>query len=189
MTDGATEVLLAEFNALRNEVLGIRQIQTAVFTAALTILAAVGSFALAKKNGRIEVLLVLPYVLSGLGVIELQCAVGVANVGKYIREELWSRMPTDRSAKTPSWEHFIDRTRGNTIAYRLSTLATPALILWVPSVASLAITHRQAVTALWPLWWGGFLATVLFPGIAMALARHSNDGCNHDLSTAGSMAD
>jgi hypothetical protein len=51
---------------LRSEVLAIRQIQTAIYIAALTILAAIAGVALAKKEGRIEMLLVLPFALSGL---------------------------------------------------------------------------------------------------------------------------
>lgn len=60
------ELALAELSTLRSEVLAIRQIQTAIYTAALTILAAIAGVALAKKEGRIEMLLVLPFVLSGL---------------------------------------------------------------------------------------------------------------------------
>lgn len=51
---------------MRSEVLAIRQIQTAIYIAALTILAAIAGVALAKKEGRIEMLLVLPFALSGL---------------------------------------------------------------------------------------------------------------------------
>jgi hypothetical protein len=39
---------------------------------------------------------------------------------------------------------------------------SPALILTVPSVASLAVAHAQATSHLWPLFWGGVATIAVF---------------------------
>lgn len=167
-----TEVSLAEYKALRDELLGIRQIQTAVLTAALTILAAVGGVALTKKGGRVEILLVLPFVLSGLGVIIIQCAAGVTLIGDYIRTELWTGITVNASARLPSWEVFLEEVRCDARKrYRFSVIIAPLLILAAPSWASLGITYRDAVNHLWPLWWGGVLAVGLSGAVAVLTPR------------------
>jgi hypothetical protein len=164
------DVALAEFTALRSEVQSIRQIQTAVYTAALTILAAVGGFALAKKEGRLEMLLVLPLVLSGLGLILVEAETGISNIGEYIREKLSSRLPANQERM--SWEMFIFRRRSETGArYALLGGAAPALILVVPSIASLWITDDQLGSHLWPLWWSGAVAAVACVGMLIEHLR------------------
>jgi hypothetical protein len=155
------DVALAEFNALRSEVQSIRQVQTAVYTAALTILAAVGGFALAKREGRLEMLLVLPLVLSGLGLILVESELGISNIGEYIREQLCERLPTDD--RRSSWEKFIDDRRNERRRkYSWLAVAAPGLILVAPSIASLVIERNQATSNLLPLFWGGFLAITIF---------------------------
>ncbi|HEY3729025.1 MAG TPA: hypothetical protein VGL51_17735 [Solirubrobacteraceae bacterium] len=52
---------------------------------------------------------------------------------------------------------------------RMASAFAPALILFAPSVASLAIAYRQAERNLLPLWWGGVFAIVVFVGIAFQL--------------------
>jgi hypothetical protein len=146
---------LEEFKALRSEIASIRQIETAVYTAALTILSAVGGFALGK-GGRLDILLVLPLVLSGLGLIIVECQLGVANIGEYIRENLVKRLPVQGDW---TWEKFIHKRR-NKVYLGLGACA-PAMILFAPSVAALGIAYHPT-DHLWPLWWADFVATALF---------------------------
>jgi hypothetical protein len=162
----ASDLPLAEFNALRGEVLAIRQIQTAVYTAALTILAAIGGFALEKRGSRVEILLVLPFVLSGLGVILVESNVGIENIGAFIRTELPKRLPV---GEAESWEQFIERKRGkDSKLYRGLSMTSPALILVVPSIASFGINGSQATGRLWPLFWAGAIAVAAFLGLLLA---------------------
>lgn len=164
--EGTKEFALAEFNALRSEVVAIRQIQTAVYTAALTILAAVGGVALEKRGSRAEILLVLPFVLSGLGIILVESEVGIANIGEFIRDELPKRLPV---GEAESWEQFVKRRRGeDSELYRGLSLASPVLILVVPSVASFAINGSQTTGRLWPLFWGGAVAVAVFLAFLLA---------------------
>jgi hypothetical protein len=151
------ELALAELSTLRSEVLAIRQIQTAIYTAALTILAAIAGVALAKKEGRIEMLLVLPFVLSGLGILLVETEIGIHNIGDYIRTDLARRLTTTGHAVT--WETFIDsRRRERGYRYALLSAVSPALILLIPGIASLAVDYKQATAHLWPLFWGGAVA-------------------------------
>jgi drug/metabolite transporter (DMT)-like permease len=182
-------VALAEFNALRSEVQSIRQIQTAVYTAALTILSAVGGFALAKKEGRLEMLLVLPIVLSGLGLILVESEIGISNIGAYIREDLSERLPTDNVRS--SWELFIDKRRNERRRkYSWLGVAAPSLILLAPSVASIVIEREQATTSLLPLFWGGVIAMGVFlwalAGRVKEAAREQRKGECWDAQRPGS---
>jgi hypothetical protein len=120
-----------ELEALRAEFLSRRQVSVQVITAALTVVAAVGGFALAKEDGRLEMLLVLPLVLSGLGVLLVENAQGPRRIARYIRDHLWDRLPAaERASQSAaddnrSWEHFIHHLRG-TNAKSWSTFSTGA---------------------------------------------------------------
>jgi hypothetical protein len=97
---------------------------------------------------------VLPFVLSGLALLLVESAAGITNIGAYIRDELPKRLPMGRGR---SWEQFIEDTRREE-SRRVFAAASPALILIVPSIASLVITRDQATSDLLPLFWGGVIA-------------------------------
>lgn len=157
-----TDVALAEYDALRAEILAVEQFEQRVFAGALTIIAAVGSFALAGKDGRLELLMVLPVVLSGLVLLQAHCIQQISQLGDYIRDHLWARLPTDAPSECPSWEHFIDVSRRRSkLRYLVGGLLARALIFGVPSIASIVITGHQWNTKLAPLWWGDVLVVVL----------------------------
>jgi hypothetical protein len=146
------DIALAEFTALRSEILAVEQFENTAFAAALTILSAIGGFALTKNGGRLEILLVLPIVLSGLSLLQTQCTVLTEQMGKYIRDHLWERVPSDSSAKYPSWEHFLGRERG-VFAYAWGVVAR-TLIFVVPSIVALVINDGHWHGKLAALWWG-----------------------------------
>lgn len=145
------DVALAEFEALRAEMLAIRQTDNLTFSVAFTAIAAIGGFALSKQGGRLEVLLVLPVVLSGLGLLQAQNSRQIDQLAAYIRDCLWERLPVN-GTRYPSWEHYIAGSRR--FAHGL---IARVLIFVVPSIASLAITIGQWDTRLFPLWWGDVL--------------------------------
>lgn len=80
-----------------------------MFAGALTIIAAVGSFALAKKDGRLELLMVLPVVLSGLVLLQAHCVQRISQLGDYIRDHLWPRLPIDAPGECPVLGAFLLR--------------------------------------------------------------------------------
>jgi hypothetical protein len=164
----SSDVALAEFTALRAEIVALEQFDNATLAAALTVIAAVGSFALAKSGGRRELLLVLPIVLSGLGLVRVQWALSMDQIGKYIREHLWARLPGSRDDPYPSWEHFVAGSRR-----RLHGVVASVLILVVPSVVSLVITRGEWNTDLAPLWWGDIIVLVIFGVLALSVLRET----------------
>ena len=166
MVDGS-DVALEEFKALRAEILAVQQFQNAAFAAALTAIAAVGSFALTKSGGRHELLLVLPIVLSGLGLLQAQCARETNQIGNYVRDHLWARLPVHEGDPFRSWEHFVARSHR-----RLHGIVARILIFGVPSVVSLVITDQQWNTRLAPLWWGDVAVLLIFGALSLSVVLH-----------------
>ena len=160
------DVAHAELEALRTELLARTQSEGTIITAALTIVAAVGGFALAKKDGRIEMLLVLPLVLSGLGIALVQGVQGQSPHRGIHPQVSLGTGPTTRDNATDtdddrSWEHFMHKFRRTNTGfkhYSLASVAPVSLIFVVPSVASLIVTAQiEDLGALWWLWGTGVL--------------------------------
>jgi hypothetical protein len=174
----AKDVAHAELEALRAELLARSQAQVPLITAALTIVAAVGGFALAKKEGRVEMLLVLPLVLSGLGLLIVEGVQGNRRIAKYIRDHQWGRLPENAGPpEAQSWEHYVaEFRRTNTdrlSAFVFSSVTPIVLIFVVPSIASLAVTFVVGnLGALWALWLAGLASILAFGVLAMGLRRH-----------------
>ncbi|MCD6015393.1 MAG: hypothetical protein K0R88_1477 [Solirubrobacterales bacterium] len=110
---GRVDVALEEYKALRAETLAHIQAQTTIVSVALTATAAIAGFAFGAKaedEQRLEILLALPLVLSGLGLAYMTRSAGILRVGNYIKEGLWPVLqragPDEGDAATPplpSW--------------------------------------------------------------------------------------
>jgi hypothetical protein len=87
-------------------VLAIRQADNLTFSVAFTAIAAIGGL-LSKQGRRLEVLLVLPVVLSGLGLLQAQNSRQIDQLASYSRDCLWERLPITGTPRYPSWEHYI----------------------------------------------------------------------------------
>ena len=171
MTMTEADVALAEYQALREEILAVQARIGNHIATALTLLAAVGAFALSKKEGRIEVLLVLPVVLSGLGILVVDGVRSLHRLGSYIRKDLWNRLP--HGSGIASWEHYMYATRPTrrgTLEMALGVV--PILLIFIaPGVASLAIAVDAISTKLAPLWISGALALASFLAVSVVLLR------------------
>jgi hypothetical protein len=185
------EILLEEFKSLRAEIVARQQVQGNFVAAALTIIAAIGGFALAKKEGRLEMLLVLPIVLSGLCMLLVDNISGTHRIGMYIRDELWDRLDESDHKGFRSWEHYVGTFREEK-ADRLTTYVAlgtvPAVLIFVvPSVASLAIAWNTLNTDLWPLWVSGALALPVLAMLAWSLRKPPEPPVapTDDVATAG----
>jgi hypothetical protein len=181
---GRVEVALEEYKTLRGEILGRQQAQTTLVSIALTATAAVGAIAFAteaQSRDRLEILLVLPVVLCGLGLAYLSHSHGCHLIGQYINHKLWpelQRSATEAgSIPLPSWEQSIQKSRKPVPA-----LVKPGgylswvpgfFIFGVPSIAALVLNRQKA-----PDWdvlpWdseGGALSTAWsIDAIALVLA-------------------
>ena len=151
------DVALEEYKALRAEILAIVQAQTAIVTVALTATAAIAGIAFGSKptEGRLEILLALPLVLSGLGLTYVNHGYGSALIGRYIEDHLWEKLR--KAAADPeqgavdgeltSWERQIRHYRGllpsfTSVRGWLSFL--PGLVIFgVPSLAALIINWKD----------------------------------------------
>ncbi len=164
-----------EFNALRSELLARSQTTNGVIATAVTVLAAIGGFALSKEDGRTEMLLVLPLILSGLAILWVDGSLATRRMGHYMREHLATRLGVSSSKKhpCPTWEHYIEdfrRTQTRRLSVYLATGTTPVLLIFVaPSVASLIITWDEASGPLAPLWYIGLVSILLLFGVSLSL--------------------
>jgi hypothetical protein len=93
---------MAEFEALRAEILSIRQVKRNLLSIALAAYAAIFSFALGA-NGDSALLLVVPPLGLALSLFELSETIQIAQLGTYIREQVWP-VVTDVTGYEHSWE-------------------------------------------------------------------------------------
>jgi len=169
-----------EFEALRAEMASLETSMRTVFGTALTVLAAITGFALAKDEGRLEMLLALPLVLTGLTIPLVDGALAIYRMSDYLRNHVTRRL-VDTSEAFPSWEHYQDDFRRDTTlrlaASRASGAVAVLLVFVVPSIAALGVTADEATGELWPLWWAGMLslAVLAFFGHRLWSASRTSD--------------
>jgi|SRR5450631_1646553 hypothetical protein len=101
-----SDFALEAYKALRAEIDHYSQAMGVLVGVALTAVGAIGAFALSKPGNR-EALLVLPFVLSGLGLVQANNGIQVRRRDEYIRTYLWpkeSLPPTSQGLTVGSWE-------------------------------------------------------------------------------------
>lgn len=76
-------IALAEFSALRNEIGSRSTAQHTLINLSITAIGAVVGFALAQK-GNLSLLLLLPILSPSLGMLYLDHALNIMNIGNYI---------------------------------------------------------------------------------------------------------
>lgn len=161
---------LEAYKTLREEITHHVQAMSALLGVALTASAAIGAFGLSKTGNR-EALLVLPYILSGLALVQANHGIQIRRLGEYIRTYLWlapqpDPVPTSPSEQLPpSWEEWIaDRRleRRSWSPTRSAQFAGILVVLAFPSIGALALTRSVAVrtTSLTIVWWLGVVVMV-----------------------------
>ena len=166
------DVALAEFSALRDEILTFHQGMAGAIAAAITATAALGAIALNPTGGRLELLLVLPFALAGLGMLHMDLRRRIHKIGKYIQEELWADDgPLDRgtSGVLPSWEAYNKRKMRAPPSLIASAIPV-AVIFFIPSIASLAVAFVELAfgtwsKSLWALFGGGCVIVCIYGAI------------------------
>jgi hypothetical protein len=78
---------LSEFSALRNEIGSRSTAQHTLVNISITAIGTVGGFALAQK-GDLSLLLLLPILSPSLGMLYLDHAINIMNIGNYINDQL-----------------------------------------------------------------------------------------------------
>ncbi|HEX5713505.1 MAG TPA: hypothetical protein VFX85_09355 [Solirubrobacterales bacterium] len=171
-SETAVGIALAEFNALRAEIISHITAQTAVVTLGVTALGILVGL-VAKEGADDHLLLVVPPV--SMFVILLLTAENyrIWRIGDYIRNHLWPFLQA-QAGPVPSWEAEVIRYRSSRgIFFKAAAIDSPAIILFiVASVASLAWIRDPGDG----LWWAGcaMTATAIGAPIAVALSSRSN---------------
>src|ERR1700693_652575 len=102
-TGAVLTATLAEFNALRQEIMQRVGAQDRLVQLNLTALATIAGLIIAQK-ATTALLLVVPFLSAALGFAWLHHLRQVALIGRYIHKELWPFIAQSEHAKIPSWE-------------------------------------------------------------------------------------
>jgi len=162
--DRAIDVALAEFQALRSEIISHITTQAAVVGLGLTALGVI--FGVVVNNGEERLLLAIPPVALLVVMIHMAETFRCAKIGTYVRDKLWPFLQARVGDETlPSWE--VETAR---IGKPLGAFAK-ALVIDFPAMAIFIVASGAAVW-LAPrfdlLWWLGLgmtLASVAVPAI------------------------
>jgi hypothetical protein len=148
------EAARAEFNALREEIKTRQQASHTAISVGLTAAAAIAGVALGGERGdRLEILLVLPIVLVGLGAFYLEHSRASFLIGAYLNNCVWNRMHEGFNPPAESWESYLSGQRTGLRGQVLGVL--PGLLIFVvPSVAALIANANWDVPII-----GGFERT------------------------------
>jgi hypothetical protein len=166
------EVLLAEYSALRNEIILLFQMQSNVFALQLTATAAIFSFSL-SSHSRTAFLLILPLLTYALTRRYQETTAGIVRISTYIAQELspqvqggfaweeWNRklMRSNRAALFPRYYKIIDWINPIPLVFPWSSMAAVAWVagyIWFHhNVSGL---NRSMLTIIWLL---DFMLTLL----------------------------
>ncbi|MFZ1924722.1 MAG: hypothetical protein WAU42_01130 [Solirubrobacteraceae bacterium] len=165
------------YKVLRDEITHHIQAMSALLGVALTATAAIGAFALNKQTGDRQALLVLPFVLSGLALVQVNHGIQIRRLGEYIRTHVWpshgAAAVTSSKPPMPSWEEWIADIR-----IERSFLKNPAkaayfagnvVVFAMPSIGALLITRPEAWQATWVGVVWGFAVFVVLAATAIAV--------------------
>jgi hypothetical protein len=106
------QIALAEFNALRSEIISHSTTQAGLIVLAVTAIGLVGGFVI-KDDGDPKLLLILPFLVSAAGIHSAEQGRGIALMGTYIRDLLWPYLNRIYRAdglageEMPSWEQTV----------------------------------------------------------------------------------
>jgi hypothetical protein len=134
-----TEVRLAEYAALRQEIQNRSGLQQTLLGLNVTAIAAIGGLVLSRRVSP-AILLVLPPIVLTLGFLWVDHDRVIHDLARYIRTQLWTW--------TPSWQQ--EHGRGHSPLW----FWTPIGFVWFgPSIAALVASPGSThLRALWWLW-------------------------------------
>jgi len=177
MTAEVSDFKLEVYKVLRDEITHHIQAMSALLGVALTASAAIGAFALNKQTGDRQALLVLPFVLSGLALAQVNHGIQIRRLGEYIRTHVWPSSGSIEAVPSseppaPSWEEWIADIR-----IERSSLKNPAkaayfagnvVVFAAPSIGALLITRPEAWQTTWVGVVWGFAVFVVLATAAIA---------------------
>lgn len=173
--DRQLEASLAEFQALRAELVQRLQSQQALYGLCILAIAALLGAALAGKPSHPTILLCIPFVASAVGLAYADQTRRIFHIADYIKKQLWPRIDGFSGGLGKSWEEtFSDvMTIRTPFQAMLSTAYLAMLFVFTPLIAELytAIARNWALApAEWVMWGAGILATGFYAIVGCAVA-------------------
>jgi hypothetical protein len=149
---------LSEFSALRNEIGSRSTAQHTLINLSITAIGAVVGFALAQK-GNLSLLLLLPILSPSLGMLYLDHAINIMNIGNYIDTQL---KPILRLMRYEEVVRSFEQRRLLRVLYGI-----PIFIIFAGmSIGSLTVTFpilQEAMqTGMWMLWSIGLILVLVY---------------------------
>jgi hypothetical protein len=173
--DKAVDVALAEFNALRTEIVNHMTAQATLTGVGLTALGVILGFAL-RGGGDRELLLTIPLLATLVSLLHAGINYQITLIAGYIRTTLWPYLQGRVDEELPSWETYIATQRRPWGNFALAHLiGTPAIGLFVAaSVVALLLAPANADPRLRNAGWGLTLLTILCVSRVIRMKRLSD---------------
>jgi hypothetical protein len=159
------QVSLSEFGKLRDEISGRSTSLWTLLGLNATVSSAVAGFVLGKQANPM-LLLLLPLLTPSLGLLVIDHATNIGNIGQYINTVLKPLLQDAAGeSRLLSYEEWVDRYEEKTLR-RLLPFGIPLVLLFnVVPVASLIYTSTRIPDAwTWSLWSSGVLMTAIQVG-------------------------
>ena len=181
--DQRRQAALAEFNALRAEIVARTTSQGTLITLVVTAIGLVAGFVI-KDEGDVRLLLILPFLVAAAGIHSSAQDRTIALIGAYIRDRLWPFLAeggpgAGRGAPLPSWESVVTdsrnpdqhRNRGIYVSSLLLGGIPGILIFGAGSVVPLAVlagTEDALDSLIYAVVWAlGAALTLLYGYLAL----------------------
>ncbi len=162
------DVLLAEYNALRSEIVAHLTVQAAVVGLGLTALGVIVGLAANSAGDHKALLLVSPLSLFVVLIYAAE-TYRSAMIEIFIYRHIWPRLE-ESLGELPSWE----RQAASERKPKLGVIGT-SLLIDVPAMAIFVLAGAGAQVAAWdladPLWWGGAVLLILSVAAMVRVAR------------------
>ncbi len=150
MPDSVT-VLQGQFEALRAEIAARSAAQAGAIQLAVTAVGALGGLAFATGGDR-RLLLLIPIVATFLGLIWLDHAANIFNLGDFIKDRIMPRLKEEAGMDDlPDYETFVRGYERNRLAVIRAFTLPPFLIFVLIPAAAMAVSFEAAHKS-WGYW-------------------------------------
>ena len=155
------QVLLAEYSKLDHEMSDRAQHQHTLLNITIVATGTIASFTLASQSHR-ALAVVLPYLCFMLGALWLNHGHTIADIGNYLRADLWPQLREMSGNKSiTTREDWVRQQASNRLSR--ATFIFPLMVIFIlPAVAGLAYSYAKLDSGgLWVLWGIGVVLTFI----------------------------
>ncbi|MDL5159623.1 hypothetical protein [Actinomycetospora termitidis] len=162
-SDKRFDVAIAEFNALRAEMVSISTAQATLVGVGLTAIGVIYGFLLGDDPDR-RIGYAIPALSLILSSLYSNEGYKVTKMGTYIRRELWPYLQRELDPKLPAWETFISEARVNPRELAVAVVLNSSFYLLLVGAAIVALSMAWGPNT-WVNWLsiGAIALTVAIP--------------------------